>query len=241
MDWFSSWFNTPFYHVLYKNRDEKEANNFLNHLSKELDLPLASNVMDLACGKGRHSVALNKLGYKVLGVDLSQESILKASENQNANLSFKVADMRNLDMFNEFDAVLNLFTSIGYFNDLEDNQKVIDSVYDSLKHNGVFVIDFFNSNFVINNLIPHEVKEIDGIKFVINKKVEKGVIIKDISFTHKGKLYTYQEKVQALTLDDFSRMLEKSMFKVEKVFGNYELSEFNKQNSKRLIIKAIKQ
>lgn len=241
MDWFSSWFNTPFYHILYKNRDEEEANNFLNHLSKELDLSLGSNVMDLACGKGRHSLALNKLGYKVLGVDLSKESILKASESENSTLSFKVADMRNLDMFSEFDAVLNLFTSIGYFNNLEDNQKVINSVYNSLKVNGVFVIDFFNANFVINNLIPHEVKEIDGIKFVINKKVEKGVIIKDISFTHEGKLYTYQEKVQALTLDDFSRMLEKSMFKVEKVFGNYELSEFNQQNSKRLIIKAIKQ
>lgn len=240
MDWFSSWFNTPFYHILYKNRDENEANNFLKHLSKELDLNLGSRVLDLACGKGRHSLALNKLGYNVLGVDLSEESILKASESENETLTFKVSDMRSLNMVNEFDAVLNLFTSIGYFNTLDDNQKVFDSVYNSLKINGVFIIDFFNTNYVVNHLISHEVKEIDGIKFVINKKVEHGIIIKDISFTYEGKLYTYQEKVQALTINDFSSMLNKSSFKVMSTFGDYELNEFDEETSKRLIIKAIK-
>lgn len=240
MDWFSSWFNTPFYHILYKNRDENEAVNFLKHLTKELDLTFGSKVMDLACGKGRHSLVLNKLGYHVLGVDLSKESILKASEDKNENLDFQVADMRNLDYANEFDAVLNLFTSIGYFNDLEDNQKVFNSVFQSLKSKGVFVVDFFNTNYVLKNLIPHEIKEIDGIKFVINKKVENGIIIKDISFTYQGKLYTYQEKVQALTLKDFSSMLNKASFEVVNTFGDYELNSFNELESKRLIIMAIK-
>jgi SAM-dependent methyltransferase len=240
MDWFSSWFNTPFYHILYKNRNDEEASSFLSLLINELSLSKDAMVMDLACGKGRHSIALNQFGYQVLGIDLSEESILEASVKQTDTLRFKVGDMRDLSIKKEFNAVFNLFTSIGYFDDLNDNQKVFNSVSASLKDEGVFIIDFFNANNVIKNLVTHEIKEIDGIKFVINRKVVDGVIIKDISFSFEGKLHTYQEKVQALTYDDFVMMLDNSSFNVEKTFGDYALNNFDINNSPRLIIKATK-
>ena len=75
MQWFEEWFDTPYYHILYSNRDYREAENFLNLLTGFLKLEKKSSIIDLACGKGRHSIYLNKLGYKVLGLDLSEQSI----------------------------------------------------------------------------------------------------------------------------------------------------------------------
>ncbi|MFN5878833.1 MAG: SAM-dependent methyltransferase, partial [Flavobacteriales bacterium] len=67
-EWFADWFDTPYYHILYKNRNDEEAAHFIENLIEFIQLDLGSRVLDLACGKGRHSVTLNKLGYNVLGV-----------------------------------------------------------------------------------------------------------------------------------------------------------------------------
>ena len=87
-NWYASWFDTPFYHILYKERDETEAAKFMNTLMQFLNLPMGSEILDLACGKGRHAQYLNTLGYEVTGVDLSPESIAfaKQFENEEDNL-----------------------------------------------------------------------------------------------------------------------------------------------------------
>jgi 2-polyprenyl-3-methyl-5-hydroxy-6-metoxy-1,4-benzoquinol methylase len=93
-EWFAEWFDTTYYHVLYQDRDFNEAERFITSLSKFMNLPLHSSILDLACGKGRHSLQLNQLGYKVKGVDLSSNSISEARKKRNTSLTFDVADMR---------------------------------------------------------------------------------------------------------------------------------------------------
>ena len=151
MSWFEDWFNTPYYHILYKDRDFVEAENFITNLTQELQLPNPSKIIDLACGKGRHSVFLNQLGYNVLGVDLSEESIHhnKNFEVENApKLEFKVHDMRDELYPNvskeKVNAVFNLFTSFGYFDDDNDDRKVFQSVKNTLEKDGIFILDFLN-------------------------------------------------------------------------------------------------
>ena len=70
-NWFSSWFDSPYYHILYKERNFREAQIFIDNLTFYLNMDEGSKVLDLACGKGRHSIYLNQLGYDVLGVDLT--------------------------------------------------------------------------------------------------------------------------------------------------------------------------
>ena len=70
--WYASWFDTPFYHILYKDRDHSEAQLFMDNLTNYLNIPEQGEILDLACGKGRHSMYLNSLGYDVTGVDLSE-------------------------------------------------------------------------------------------------------------------------------------------------------------------------
>ena len=93
-DWFTSWFNTPYYHILYKNRNDDDAQLFMRNLTTFLKLDINSHILDLPCGKGRHSVFLNSLGFKVTGGDLAENSIKHAKHFENDRLHFEVYDMR---------------------------------------------------------------------------------------------------------------------------------------------------
>ncbi|MDR1876015.1 MAG: methyltransferase domain-containing protein [Flavobacteriaceae bacterium] len=236
MDWFAEWFNTPYYHILYKSRDDKEAQEFITNLVKYLSIPIESTVLDLACGKGRHSIFLNKLGYDVTGVDLASQSIESAKRYENERLKFFVGDMRKAHFPNKFNVVFNLFTSFGYFNEEDDNLKVYQAVYEQLKERGTFVMDFMNASLAEHGLVGKEDKEVDGILFHLRRRVEDDFIVKDINFTDKGKDYHYQERVKAFKLSYFEQLGERSGFSLKNVFGDYRLNEFNEKSSPRLIL-----
>jgi SAM-dependent methyltransferase len=234
-NWYASWFNTPFYHILYKDRNEKEARFFMDGLTTFLNLPLGSEILDLACGKGRHARYLNELGFDVTGVDLSPESIAYAKRFENRTLHFEEHDMC-LPYPKKFDAVFNLFTSFGYFDSEEDNLRTIRSIREELKPTGYGVIDFMNVETVKKNMVPEELKCIDGIKFKIEKYIEHGHIIKNISFDHRGKEYFFTERVKALELEDFKNYFQEANVTIRHLFGDYELNPFHKEVSERLIL-----
>ena len=166
--WFQSWFDTTYYHILYKHRDYKEAEVFIKNIVTYLNLDKDDSILDLACGKGRHSIFLNTLGYNVTGLDLSKNSIEHAKTHESSSLHFDVHDMRN-SYRTQFEVVLNLFTSFGYFEKESDNFKVIQTIKSSLKQNGIGVIDFMNSPVVIENLIAQNTYEAEGVKFKLKR------------------------------------------------------------------------
>ena len=234
-DWYSSWFDTPFYHILYKHRDDKEAQAFMENLTSYLNIPKNSSILDLACGKGRHAVYLNSIGYDLTGIDLSEKSISFAKQFENDTLHFEVHDMREAYP-KQFNAVFNLFTSFGFFDDDKDDLNTIKAIKANLKKDGVGVIDFLNADFIVNNLVKENTKIIDGIDFYLKRYVENGFIVKDISFEADGKPYHYQELVKALTLNDFEKMFAEANIQLLDVFGDYKLNKFSKHSSERLIM-----
>lgn len=233
--WYSCWFDTPYYHILYKERNDAEAHLFMDNLTHYLNLPEEAKILDLACGKGRHSIYLNQLGYDVTGADLSENSIATASQCANEKLHFEVHDMR-LPFAEKYDAVFNLFTSFGYFENDGDNLKTLLAIKESLTEYGFAVIDFLNADYVIANLVAEEVKTVDGIDFHIKRYVKDNHIYKEIDFEDKGEKFHYTEKVQALTLADFERMMEEAGIYLLDVFGDYKLRKFYKNESERLIM-----
>jgi SAM-dependent methyltransferase len=194
-EWFSSWFDTPYYHTLYKNRDYEEASLFIDNVSNFLKIKQSTVCWDLCCGKGRHSIYLNKKGFRVIGTDLSEQSICEANESANETLEFYQHDMRKLFRTNYFEVVFNLFTSFGYFEKREDDLHVFDSVQKALKSNGLFVFDYLNSEYVKSMIVERDSKTIDGITFNISKKIENNTIIKSIDFTDKGESFNFLERV----------------------------------------------
>jgi len=235
MEWFEAWFDTPYYHILYKNHDYREAEDFLTKLIAELQLPAHSKIIDLACGKGRHSVFLNKMGFDVLGLDLSAQSIKYDQQYQNPSLQFRVHDMRNPIVGEKKDAVFNLFTSFGYFENEEDDRKVFSSVQNILKKNGYFVLDYLNQNYVRNTLVENSQIEKEGIVFNIHKKIEDNYIIKEIDFTDKGKDFHFFEKVKLHSPEKIKNFAEEAGFERIKIWGNYNLNDFDEENSPRCI------
>ena len=233
--WYSSWFDTPYYHILYKERNYREAQIFMDNLTHYLNLPEKAKVLDLACGKGRHSIYLNQLGFDVLGADLSENSITEANKNANETLHFKVHDMR--EPFEEkYDAIFNLFTSFGYFENDEDNLTTLKAIKESLSEYGFAAIDFMNVNQVIDTLVPEEIKTVEDIEFHIKRYEKDGHIYKEIDFEDKGEKFHYTEKVKALTLQDFEEMMEEAGIYLLDIFGDYKLKKFHKTESERLIM-----
>jgi len=240
-EWFESWFDSPYYHVLYKNRNDSEAAFFIDNLIAHLNLPAGATVWDNACGKGRHSIYLNKKGYRVIGTDLSENSIRLARESENETLDFYVHDMRQPFMVNYFDAVFNLFTSFGYFANPGDNNRVFQSVARGLRKGGLFVIDYFNSKLVIDLLKEKETKTVEGIEFHIEKKIEHNSVLKCIRFEDKGKAYAYQEQVKLFDRDCFSELASNNGLQLINCFGDYQLHAFDERSSQRLILIFQKQ
>lgn len=233
--WYASWFDSPYYHILYKDRDYAEAHQFMDNLTEYLNIPEGGKILDLACGKGRHSIYLNSLGYDVTGVDLSENSIAHAKQFENDTLHFNVHDMCN--PYNEqFDAVFNLFTSFGYFEKEEHNLNTIKAIKEDLNEFGFGVIDFMNSDFIIDNLVTEDTKTVDGIVFVQKRYVRDGYIIKNIEFTDQGESFSFQERVKAFTLRDFETLFEEAGVYLLDVFGDYKLRKYQKGSSERIIM-----
>jgi len=236
-DWFVDWFNTPYYHILYKDRNDDDAQLFMRNITSFLELPKSTHILDLPCGKGRHSVFLNSLGYKVTGGDLSENSIEAAKRFENDLLKFKLHDMRK-PFNNRYDAVFNLFTSFGYFKDDAEDILTLQNIKNGLTKNGLFVFDFLNATFVKNNLVAQETKIVDNITFYIKREIKEGFILKHISFFADGKNHHFTERVKYLDLEKMTTFLDKIGFKITHVFGNYQLNKFDAKNSNRLIIVA---
>ncbi|MDF1673029.1 MAG: class I SAM-dependent methyltransferase [Vicingaceae bacterium] len=239
-DWFIDWFNSPYYHILYKDRDDIEAKKFISNLIKHLNPYTEDFLLDVACGKGRHAVFMASLGYYVEGFDLSENSIAHAKEFESEFLKFYINDIRTPSKINYYQYAFNLFTSFGYFDDYQDNQKAINAIAESLTDNGVLVMDFMNCNKVINNLTQKEVKTVDNVKFNITRSYNNGHIIKDIEFKDKGVNFNYQENVKAISLSEFKNYFNTANLNIESIFGDYELNSFDIESSDRLIIIARK-
>ncbi len=234
-EWFNEWFDTPYYHILYENRDNNEAKIFIDNLAAYFGFKNGEKVLDLACGKGRHSVYLNKLGLNVIGLDLSDRNIAFAKQFENISLHFFKHDMREPYDVCCFEYVVNLFTSFGYFDTSEENEKAVYVAATALRPEGHLLIDFLNPYKVIHHLIPENIKTAGGIKFKLRRDVKDGYIIKDIRFEDEGRQYHFKEKVKAIRRVEFLEYFKKADLDLEDLFGDYELNPYDKDKSERMI------
>ena len=227
------WFDSDYYHILYKHRDYSEARNFIDSIVEYLDLKKGSKILDLACGIGRHSIYLDKIGFKVVGTDKSPNNIKKAKASKNQSVSFLQMEMID-DTNHKYDGIFNLFTSFGYVNH-DYNLKTIKNIERQLKDDGTVIVDFMNTLFIKKNLVIEETKVIDDLSFKIKRRSDGKHIYKEIKFQDK-KDYFFQEKVMDLSLNDFENYLIRYNLKIIKTFGDYNLNEFDIENSERLIM-----
>jgi SAM-dependent methyltransferase len=239
-DWFQVWFDSPYYPMLYNHRDDTEAVFFLNHLADYLKPEENSRILDLACGRGRHAIYLNKLGFDVTGVDLSEVSIAEASVHESDHLRFFIHDMRKLLSTNTFDYVFNLFTSFGYFKRNHENELVVKNMATCLKPGGTVVLDFLNAGRLRAMGSQTETRVIEGIVFNIKKEISGGKVIKKIHINDRGQEFHFEERVSLLGRQEFDSYFRNAGLSVQAIFGNYSLEPFELDKSDRLIYIANK-
>lgn len=240
----AEWYEESFgedYLIVYRHRDFGGARHEVDKMLKWLALPQGAEILDLCCGMGRHSLALSEAGYKVTGVDLSEVLLREARSQTGAGeVTWIRSDMRQLPLGGGFDAVVNLFTSFGYFEEDEEQIKVLREIHRMLKPGGKFIIDFLNPAYVIRHLVPRSTRE-DGETLIDeSRRIENGYVKKDIVLTGKtgGKPRRYHERVKLYSLETFSAMIAAAGLQLEAVYGSYDEGDYVAQHSPRMIFRG---
>lgn len=242
-EWYKDWFNSPYYHKLYFERNEIEAAAFVARLLQHLKPPPGSRLLDVACGRGRHSLFLAERDYDVTGVDLSPDSIHYAQQFEKENLHFYVHDMRLPFWMNYFDIAFNFFTSFGYFRTRREHDDAVRTVATSLKPGGTVVFDYLNTHYTEDRLQHNEEKKIGDTTYEIHRWQNDTHFFKRIVITDPQlqKPLEYTEQVAKFSLGDFNDMLSFQQMQVTDVFGDYALKAYDTRKTPRLIIAAKKQ
>ena len=241
-DWFRYWFNSPYYHKLYFERDEHEAEAFISRLLGYLNPANGSFMLDVACGRGRHARILAGSAFDVTGFDLSPDSIKFAKQFEKDNLHFYEHDVRLPFWINYFDYAFNFFTSFGYFRTEREHYNAIRTVGQSIKSNGIFVIDYLNVHYAEDHLVHKSQKEIDGIYYHLTKWFDETHFYKKIMIEDEAlnEPIEFIEKIAKFSLGDFNDMLSYFGLQIQQVFGDYQLNGYDVKKSPRMVIVAKK-
>lgn len=235
-NWFEDWFNTKYYHDLYRHRDEQEASDFVGALKNKFQWGAGEVVLDLCCGNGRHALGIEKMGVETWGVDLSVDNIGMAQASSMFPDRWHVQDVRDLKLPLKFNSILNLFTSFGYFESDIEHQQMLENVRDHLQPGGMFLMDFFNLNSVRNSLILSEVQNGLLTDYTISRSIDDQWVRKEIVFEAEGKTMRFEEKVRAFGPHQISRMLQKVGFEVVDHWGDYKLGPFKEGSPRSIFI-----
>lgn len=235
------WYKQSFgydYLTIYRHRDFQGARQEVERMIEWLDLSPGSHILDLCCGMGRHSLALADLGYAVTGVDLSEVLLREARlADEQGRVSWLHGDMRQVPLVEPFDAVVNLFTSFGYFDEDEENACVIDEIARLLKPSGRYVIDFLNPDYVATHLVPSSERIEDGMTIIENRSIEDGFVRKRIRICEPGRDdRTYIEQVKLFSLPQFEQMLAAAGLVLDRVCGSYAGEPYDPATSARMIL-----
>jgi len=243
MEWYKNWFNSEEYLKVYRHRDETEASELVQLVINNIEVPKVKTVLDMAAGSGRHALIFTEKGFNVTAVDLSENLLSigkKHAENENVKIEFVHSDIRKFNPNIKYDLILNLFTSIGYFEKDEENYFILSKAYKLLENNGYFVLDYFNKSFVENNLVPSTIDKFEGSVITQNRFIEGERIIKEITIDNEGKINKYFESVRMFSKDELINMMEKLGFRIIKTFGDFMGNSFELESSPRIIIIAGK-
>ncbi|MBO9201110.1 MULTISPECIES: class I SAM-dependent methyltransferase [Niastella] len=240
--WFREWFNSPYYHKLYFEHDEKEAFAFISRLLNTLGPPENAKLLDVACGRGRHSKLLAAKGFDVTGIDLAPASIAIAQAQENGHLHFYEHDMRLPFWINYFDYAFNFFTSFGYFRTEREHYNAIRTISNALKPKGIVVIDYLNVHYAEDHLVHKHEKVIDDVRYYLTKWYDETHFYKKIEIEDERleAPLEYTERVAKFSLGDFNDMFAFYGLQLKEVYGDYLLNPYDIKNSPRMIMFAQK-
>lgn len=240
MEWYKDWFGKE-YLLVYPHRNESEAQRQIDFLQKYVGIPKDAKILNLCCGNGRHALELKKLGYDVVGIDLSEELLNVAQEKASEDgidLKLVRCDMREIPYVDYFDLIVQFFTSFGYFESDDENQRVLSAISKSLKIGGKFLIDYLNPDCIIRNLIDKDEKTILDISLIQERWIDNLThrVNKKITMIKDGKSSIFHESVRLYSLNEIREMADKVGLKLTDVYGDFDGSEYVSDSPRMILI-----
>jgi SAM-dependent methyltransferase len=210
-------------------------------------------ILDLACGIGRHSLLLAEKGYRVVGVDISPTFIERAEElaaekGVSGRVEFMVGDMRRVgellgDRGEPFDAVVNLYTSHGYWDEATD-RAIFSQACDLTKRGGIFVIHTVNRDFLVRHFQARDVSYGEGGRVVI---MERRLDLECSRMFNVWKYYeqrgddlehrsTIELDHRVYSLHELVRQVEDAGWRCESSFGGYDMEPVSTDTFRMILV-----
>jgi SAM-dependent methyltransferase len=236
------WYEVAFdriYPILYRHRSDHEAELVLDAFGNLI--AGRDPVLDLACGGGRYMVSAGKRGMHSWGVDLSGFLLSEAAGRDDLQGRLVRADMRRLPFADaSFGAVLNMFTSFGYFEGDMDNLLVLREVSRILRTGGLLLMDYVNAVRARSMVLEGTIRELEGWRVRESKSLAKDdrFLVKGVEAQNAatGETISYDERVRLYSREEMVTMLDGVDLVVSGVFGDYDRSDFDETQSDRLIL-----
>lgn len=224
--WYEQWFGED-YLTVYAHRDEEEARAQVDFAERVLNPPKGGRILDLCCGNGRHAVELSRRGYRVTGLDLSPvllEAACERARDQKVEVEFVRCDMRQIPGEETFDAVVNFFTSFGYFDRDEENAAVLRGIARALVPEGGFLLDYLNRDYVVRHFVGRDEQEREGMRVIQERRIDpvESRVHKRLTLIKGDQQTVYSESVRMYVYPEMARMIADAGLRIERVYGNHE-------------------
>ena len=233
------WFDSPYYPLLYAHRSEAEARQAVQTLVGMLHLAPGERILDVGCGRGRHLWPLAQQGYQVSGLDLAAHRIAEAREDsarKGLDAQLYVGSMLDPLPGGPYGAVVNWFTSFGFFDDRETHRQAISHMAAALRPGGVLVVDFLNSPEVRANLVTEDVQELQGITFRQRRWLDQDFVHKTIEVIDGDRIEVFSERVMLLERADFEAFFEAAGLHSVHFLGDYDGSPWSPSSPRCIAI-----
>ena len=245
--WYTEFFNED-YPKIYSERLSHEATERETaFVVRALGLKEGDRILDLACGHGRHAVALARRGMVATGQDLNEDYLQMAQEDASragVEIDTVHADMRDIPFSDEFDAVINMFTAFGYFDSEDEDLRVLQAVANALRSGGKFLLDTINREWVLANYVQNDWHtDDDGNTFLEHRKFDLVTGRNRVTFSIVSADGARRESpghdVRLYTLTELTRLLDIAGLRLSSTYGDYDSAPYA-INTPRMIVVATK-
>ena len=244
--WWEAFFEEAFLHVWPSSSTPDHEPTEVEGLVSLLALPPEGRILDLACGYGRIAVPLARRGFQVTGLDLSEPLLDVARERAaqaGVHVAWRHADMRDLpaEWSGQFDAIISIWNSFGYFANDRENQRVLASAAQALKPGGRLLIDVSNRDRVVSTYRARDWDERDGLVLLQERSFDpvRGLNRTELTWHEDGQRRQVQFAVRLYTTTELTRMVEAAELRPAAYYGDWTGAELTRE-SRHIILIAEK-